>query len=442
MSTTIPQVAQAMQTVLTIQAGAAAKETKFVQRESKMTGAKFVQTLTFGWLANPQASLEELTQTAATLEVEISPQGLDYRFTKEAAHCLQQVLSAAVEQVLTADPVAIPLLQRFNGVYVHDSSTVTLPDMLAEEWAGCGGSTPGTAAALKLQVRLDLSTGALYGPLLQAGRAQDRATPLQSAPLPAGALRLADLGYFDLDVLAARSTEGSYWLTRWRAGTVLHDAATGERLDLVTFLRAQPADVTVVDHPVLLGAAHRLPGRLVAARVPPEVAEQRRRKLKAEARKKGQRVSPARLDLADWTIFLTNIPLLLASSSDVLVLARVRWQIELLFRLWKDHGRIDEWRSAKPWRILCEVYAKLLAMVVQHWLFLVSNWAYPDRSLRKAAQTVQKHALHLASVFACRDQLEAAIAVVQRCLSFGCRLNTRKGKPSTYQLLLATGGLP
>ena len=39
-------------------------------------------------------------------------------------------------------------------------------------------------------------------------------------------------------------------------------------------------------------------------------------------------------------------------------------------------------------------------MLVQHWVFLVSFWAYPDRSLTTAAQTVQKHALHLASAFA------------------------------------------
>ena len=35
-------------------------------------------------------------------------------------------------------------------------------------------------------------------------------------------------------------------------------------------------------------------------------------------------------------------------------------------------GYVDESRSAKPWRILCEVYAKLFAMLVQHWMFLVS----------------------------------------------------------------------
>jgi hypothetical protein len=71
-------------------------------------------------LGNPQASLEELTQTAATLGVEISPQALDQRFTMAAATCVQQVLDAALTRVITADPVAIPLLARFTAVSVQD----------------------------------------------------------------------------------------------------------------------------------------------------------------------------------------------------------------------------------------------------------------------------------------------------------------------------------
>jgi hypothetical protein len=427
-----------MQTVLTTVAEVAAHETNFVQRESKMTGPLFAQTLTFGWLANPQASLEELTQTAATLGVAISPQGLDERFTKEAAHFLQQVLQAAVQRLVAADPVAIPLLQRFHGVYLQDGSTIVLPDGLAAEWQGCGGNSAGTAAALKLQVGWELTTGALQGPWLQPGRASDHRSPLQTMTPPAGALRLADLGYYDLDVLAAWAARASYWLMRLRAGSCLWDER-GQRLDLVQLLAAQTGDE--VDVPIRLGKTQQLPARLVARRVPPAVAAQRRRKLKAEARKKGRMVNRERLVLADWTIFVTNAPPTLLTLAEVLVLARVRWQIELLFKLWKDHGRIDEWRSQKPWRILCEVYAKLLAMLVQHWIFLVSNWACPNRSLRKAAQTVQKHALHLASVFGCQEQLEAAITVIQRCLSFGCRINKRRGQPHTYQLLLAAGGL-
>jgi len=211
--------------------------------------------------------------------------------------------------------------------------------------------------------------------------------------------------------------------------------AVGARLDLVRWLRGQ--DLGPVDLPVQLGVEQRLPARLLAVRVPLAVAAERRRRLHAEARKKGQTVSQARLQGADWTILVTNVPVTLLSAEEALVLVRARWQIELLFKLWKQHGFLDEWRSAKPWRILCEVYAKLLALVIQHWLLLVSCWAAPDRSLVKAAQTVRSYVPLLASAFAGVLPLVRVLEHLCRTVGFGCRMNPRKKAPNTYQLLLA-----
>ncbi len=431
---TIPQVAAAMRTVLTTTADTAARTTHFVQRASKLGGASFTQTLVFGWLANPQATLDELAQTAATVGVPITAQGLDQRFTPAAAACLQQVLAAAVDTVLVADPVAVPSLQRFSGVYLQDSTTITLPDAVADLWPGCGGrTTDGTQAALKCQVRLDLTRGALAGPLLQAGCAHDRAAAPFTTPLPSGALRVADLGFFDLNEFEAIAARESYWLSRLRAGTVVF-GPDGQRVDLPRWLVAQGG--TPVDVPVHLGVRHQVTARLLAVAVPQVVADERRRKLRAEARRKGQAVSNLRLALAGWTILVTNAAVELLPLMDALVLARARWQIELLFKLWKCHGRVDESRSAQPWRVLCEVYAKLVAMVIQHWLFLVSCWHYPDRSLPKAAQAVRKHALHLASTVGNGEHLTHAIMTIQRTLRAGGRMNRRKKAPNTWQLLL------
>jgi IS4 transposase len=62
--------------------------------------------------------------------------------------------------------------------------------------------------------------------------------------------------------------------------------------------------------------------------------------------------------LAAWNVVITNIPEELLSLDEAFVLTRVRWQIELLFKLWKSHGRVDEWRTTNPERILCEVYSE------------------------------------------------------------------------------------
>ncbi len=148
-----------------------------------------------------------------------------------------------------------------------------------------------------------------------------------------------------------------------------------------------------------LGVRQRVPARLLAVRVPQEVADQRRRRLRATARDQGRAVSADRLALCAWTVLLTNVPPDRLTLREALALARARWQIELLFKLWKSHLRVDEWRSANPWRVLTEVYAKLLAAIVQHWLVLVGCWHHPDRSLVKAARAIQAHALHLAAGF-------------------------------------------
>ena len=143
-------VSTTLQTLLTTTANTLARETGFVQRASKLTGAAFVQMLLFGWLNNPQATLQQLAQMAGTVGVSISPQGLEQRFTPTAAQLLRRVFEAAVGSVVASDPVTIPLVQRRAGIYLLDSSTMVLPDVLADVWPDCGGRTePHTQAAIK-----------------------------------------------------------------------------------------------------------------------------------------------------------------------------------------------------------------------------------------------------------------------------------------------------
>jgi Transposase DDE domain len=267
---------------------------------------------------------------------------------------------------------------------------------------------------MKLQVRLEMRTGRL-DVQLQDRRASDRAAELPGK-LQVETLRVADLGYWRLDAFRALTQQGVFWLSRLQVQTALYEP-TGQRQDLLALLTAQPT--ATLDRAVTLGEAQRLPARLLVICVPQEVAATRRRRLREAACKKGRKMSATRLALAAWTLLVANMPGDRLTLQEALMLAHVRWQIELLFELWKSHGRVDESRSTKPWRILRAVYAKLLAMLVPHRVFLVGCWAYPNRSLVKAAQMVQKHALHPFSAFGSLQHLIAALTTVQRCVAAG-----------------------
>jgi hypothetical protein len=432
--TTVTELNEVVQRVLIRAADAVSRSSGFTKRTSKLSGPAFVQTLVLGWLAHPQATLEELAQTAATLGVPISPQGLDQRFTKEAADFLRSVLKRAIHEKVEAEPVPLPLLSRFRGVYLLDASQVTLPRELAEVWRGNGRDIPkaGTEAAVKLSVGLDLCRGRLLGPELTDGKEHDGNADLVATLLPKASLRIADLGYFKLLGLLRLDRMGSFWLSRYQTKCGFFDAE-GREWELDAFLAQETGDR--LDVPIRLGVEERLPCRLLAVRVPPEVAEGRRRKLRQRAKGRGQTPSEKELALCDWTVYVTNAPVELLSLSEAFVLAKLRWQIEIVFKLWKSHLFIDEWRTKKPWRILCELYAKLIGALLQHWLLVVTGWSVPDRSLVKATRTL-RNAIRSFGL-ALRDELKwkEEIAQLRRCLECGCRLNKRKSLPSSFQLL-------
>lgn len=425
-----------LQQILGKEADELARETGFIQRERAFSGADFAQTLIFGWLQRPDERVEGFVQILGRREVTITASGLCQRFTPEAATFLQRLLERLAARQMEAERVEIPLLRRFSAVVVEDSSSILLPAPLAEVWRGCGGSQETGAAMVKLFVRWDVLSGKLEGPQLTEGRHSDNRSPLNEDALPVGGLYLADLGFFSqyrLCRLAQRRGGGKrYFVMRLQCKTRL-STRSGHQIDLRGIL---PWDVGhAIERGVLLGKQARLPVRLLLVRVSEEVAEQRRKRLREAAQDHGHEANPELLYLAGWTMVVTNVPRARLSIPEALVLLRLRWQIERLFRLWKEQGQIDEWRTKNPWRILCELYAKLAAMLIQQWLIHAGCWHDPWRSLVKAAAVVRREANRI-MVALYEGGLPQVLYSIARCMQSGCRLERRAAHPSTVQLLL------
>ena len=422
--TIVTDIAKAMQEVLTERADELARETGFIKRQRNLTGSGFVQALVFGWLAEGTARLETLSQSCKNVSVDITRQGLHQRFTPEAAAFLECVLYESLSRVIQAHPVDSELLNRFDGVYVLDSTVIMLPVALEELWEGCQGS------ALKLSVCWDLLSGALIDVELHSASEHDQKSLIQGMAIPKNVIRLTDLGYFKLDILQAIHEDDGLWVTRYKLKTTVLDEM-GEKLDLLEVLSQSKGQT--LDRPVYLGANHQIPCRLIAQRVPPDKLKQRQQQLKQWEAKHQQTASDLKWALLAWSIYVTNATSEQLTTEEVVLMIRVRWQIELLFKLWKDVMDIDDWRTEHVWRILCEVYAKLIACIVQHWLMLSGDIHALDKSMVQATSPIQNWAWAIAYAINHPQLLLPFVKHIGQILATSCHIDFSTSSLPTHQ---------
>lgn len=427
----VATVAETLQALLGPVAQRLADQHHLIRRQRRFSATTLLQTFVLGYLHKPTASVADLAATAEALGVRVTPQAIDARFQPALQHALQDLWQHAATQLIHATPRAVALLQRFTHVLVGDSTSIALADALADTYPGCGGTGTAGRAALKIQVQWDLLAGTLTHAAIEPGSQADATSSLATLPPPAGALVLYDLGYFDLERFADWNRRGVRWISRGLSHLTF--TLDGRSRDLIDWLAAQRG--RRIDRAVLIGAK-RLPCRLIAIRVPKAVAKRRRQAaIKKAAKKKGRRPSRHHLASCAWVIYLTNCPASQLASHEVEVLYRLRWQIELLFKLWKSHHHLADHRRTDPVRQMIELLARLIAVLVQHWLLLTSGWDDPQLSLVKATRLIRERMPLLIEALAERPRLEAVLQRLVEAISHRCRLNTRRGRPNAAQLL-------
>src|SRR5262249_31502566 len=346
--------------------------------------------LVFHWLEDPQATIEQVIE-----DLDLSESAFNERFDDRAADCLRRVLEKALQRLFAARPEAIPLLRRFTATAVEDVTIVGLPAELAGQFPGCGGSDPeGGRAGWKLLTRWDVATGRLEVLPPGAARQAERAFAAGLPPLPVNSLRLCDLVFFDLSRLAADSAAGIHFVSRVPA--LLHAQLGDPPCENLAISGGRQA-ATRIGPAVVRGPRAGRAGRSRARRLPEEVAVQRLRRLRKRLKKKSRKLSQRQRIMCQWTVMITDLKAETFTVEEVCVLYRVRWQIELLYKAWKSGGGLGRTRGRKGGRVLCEAYAKLLALVVQHWGTLLRGGPLCGINLVKAARRVKRLALAIAA---------------------------------------------
>lgn len=403
--TTITQLQPVLQTLFTTTANTVARETGFIQRQRQLTGAHFVQATVFGWLQHATATRQQLYQSLCLTGASMTAQAFEQRFTPQAVIFLRAMLDQALRVRFEAESLC-PLLSRFQGVYLTDSTRLE-------------------GLALKVAARLELQGGQL-ALSLEALDTHDNVTQVCDELLPRGALHVGDLGFFDLKRFEQWAEAGVDWVTRYKSGTGLWDER-GQRLDLETLLRDQPT----VRCEVRVGT-RRVPMVLHARRVAASVVQTRLKRLRRRASRKQRPLSPRQIFMTGWTIYLTSLTDL--TFEHIHTLYRARWQIECLFKRWKSLGHLAHSTSADPDRQTCEGLAKLLAVLIAHWVSQAVGWVNPHLSRQHLFTLAQTSAPLLCAALCRLPSLWPLLQAFWLLLEPAHTVSSRKTHPNAAQL--------
>jgi hypothetical protein len=430
------QVPDKMQILLETVPDAAAVDTGLVKRKRKLTGSVLTQILVLGWLENPEASYQQLTETAATLGIQVRRQALEQRLTPETAEMLKLTLEAGITEMLevASRPQVVPLLEPFTGVYVQDSTWISLPDELHGTWKGPPKKNHRQKAALKLHLCFDVLTGRFQQFHITDGMTADSSAAKAADPLPPGSLRLADLAYFSLDTLEKLTQDGIYWISRLKANSYLSDE-TGEPLDLEKMLRETEED-THIRKPIRIGKTKQLQAYLIAERLSQAETDKRRRSIRYRAKRKAQTPSKTLLRLAGWNLYITNIEADPLTPKQIASIVGIRWQIELMFKAFKSLSKLHVSPSQKPYRILSEIYAKLIALLIQHAVMLATGYRHIQQSFIKTAKYIAGYARWItASFHRSKTALLETLRDIKRSFENADTFQRSTGKNTTFRKL-------
>lgn len=417
-----------------------ARQTGFRKRKGKVSPFDFLVLMSIGQLGMKHPSLAGMV---AAIEARITRVALHYRFTAEATAFMFKCLCFVLQQKFSRlGQIDTKLLRPFSRVLIVDSSSWEVNEKLRAVLPGSGGGA--SEAGCKLQAIYDYKRGELQFVEVTAGTHPDnRYTNNLPGMLNKGDLILFDQGYFKLTMLEALVAKGVFFLTRFLVRTVVLDPVTQKRIDLHKHLSKMDGDACEMD--VLIGGDKmpKVPVRLIALRVSEPVANERRRRLRKEAKKKGRTPSKHHLKMCDWTVMTTNIPQRWLPLEMVRALYTVRWQIELLFKQFKSILRVHQSDTGKENRLRCELYGKLIGAVIIHRIHAAETnrlWNTQRRevSMEKLYKRIQERAFTLMRMLlACVDDALAYLRAQLALLIPACLKERQPSRMTTLECLEA-----
>nr|WP_277137816.1 IS4 family transposase [Aneurinibacillus aneurinilyticus] len=332
----------------------------FKKRNRKIKLEDFIALCAF---YHEETGMKSLGQLCATLydvkNVNVTEEALHQRFNQQAVNFLKTIFNCIFQKQLSDSMLKIENLP-FHRIRIVDSTGFKTPtDDPKTGYQGCA------QPSLKIQVEYEMKQGQFLHLDIRNGKEHDTtyAATLLHTVQP-GDLLLRDLGYFSLDGLKSIHEQGGYYISMVKHNVKIYftKERTEEPKCAEDFIKDLAPGETMEVHHVYISQKRIPQPRLILYRLT-EKQERDREKKWNQRRKKRKHTSKHRQTHPIYA-YITNTSVKEIAKEAVYALYSLRWQIEILFKVWKSIFRIHRIKKVKKERLDCHLYGTLISILI------------------------------------------------------------------------------
>jgi hypothetical protein len=339
----------------------------FCSRSSKLKAEVFFDLLFYTVSLEQGSSLSFMvSHLKSAYGVSMSKQSLNERFNSRCVEFIRAVLKEVLENRLS-ELYPGKLLPAFKRILIKDSTKFMAPPSMEGNYKACGGDAKSrSGAGVSIQYEFDLKSGGVTGLTLTPGIRNDRREAGESVEkIRSGDLIVRDLGYFSTPVFEKCAGKQAFFLSRLDCGTNVYDENRQLFSFKDTYGQMRKSGIREKEIFVFIGKETQAGVRLLLQPVPDEVYEKRIREKQKKSKGQGRgRLSEETKIRCRFNLMITNAQESMLSGDEFLPLYRLRWQIELNFKVWKPVFNLDCFLRVKEYRYIALLYARLLLIII------------------------------------------------------------------------------
>jgi hypothetical protein len=306
-----------------------------------------------------------------------------------------------------------------------------LPDCFAGDFAGYSGGSARSCAAIQLEYDV-LSRQIHYLSIGSARQSDKTVADERMNYIGKGELVLRDLGYYSIDSYLKIEKREAFYVSRLKSQVCIYQQKGGEYEPLswsAILQRLQNKKEDCFDQWVFIGKEQKHPVRLMAWILP---GEDQRKRLQKKKNKKGT-ISKNDITWSKLNVFISNIDSNTMDAQQLYHLYKIRWQIELMFKIWKSILYIASVRKMKASRLRCYLYSKFIWVLICWDITGMAEsvtWKSGRKliSLYKCMAILKIKAIELKNILSgSRELLKAWLIKIIKVLSmYGCKEDRKK----------------